>query len=365
MGIFSSYLKNLSEDATDRKPRRVSYFNELNVNGQNVDEDDDDFTTDEAADDEEAPAPEENQDQQPEGGDNPPPEGEADNANVDETEEGDEDDNFTLPEGQEEDQGDVEEEQPAEDAGGEEGGEEDNFTLQGEENDDTTTEENDTQDEVQEQPAGDEGGGDVPQDQPPQDGAEDEQPGGEVEGGEPPAEGEDGGDDNFTLQGNEGGGEDGGDPGAEGGEEGQDGGDNGGGDNQQQAQQAPADPSDNISDEDVKASEEQIYDSLTDDQKRIRTFNLKVQYKGIYEAIMTMVDNLNNIPKSADNLETLKKVITYSTKVKEILIDYIQYNFDKNPYLENYATYIKFMAIFRTISRVIEDMNAQKEKNKK
>lgn len=364
MGIFSSYLKNLSEDATDRKPRRVSYFNELNVNGQNVDEDDDDFTTDEAADDEEAPVPEENQNQQPEGGDNPPPEGEADNANVDETEEGDEDDNFTLPEGQEEDQGEVEEEQPAENADGEEGGEEDNFTLQGEENDDTTTEEDDTQDEVQEQPAGDEGGGDVPQDQPPQDGAEGEQPGGgEAEGGEPPAEGEDGGDDNFTLQGNEGGGEEGGDPGAEGGEEGQDGGDNGGGGNQQPA--PPADPSDNISDEDVKASEEQIYDSLTDDQKRIRTFNLKVQYKGIYEAIMTMVDNLNNIPKSADNLETLKKVITYSTKVKEILIDYIQYNFDKNPYLENYATYIKFMAIFRTISRVIEDMNVQKEKNKK
>lgn len=362
MGIFSSYLRNLSEDATVRRPRRVSYFNELNVNGQPADDDEDDFTTDEAADDEEAPAPEANQ-EQPEGGDNPPPEGEADNANVDDAEEGDEDDDFTLPEGQEEGQGDVEEE-PVENAEGEgeEGGEEDNFTLQGEENTDEPAEGDVQQDEVQEQPAGDEEGGDVPQDQPPQDGAEADQ-GGEAEGGEPPAEGEGGEDDNFTLQGNEGGGEEGGDPGAQGGEEGQEGGDNGGGGNKEPA--PPTDPTDNISDEDVKASEEQIYDSLTDDQKRIRTFNLKVQYKGIYEAIMTMVDNLNNIPKSADNLETLKKVITYSNKVKEILIDYIQYNFDKNPYLENYATYIKFMAIFRTISRVIEDMNTQKEKNKK
>ena len=62
-----------------------------------------------------------------------------------------------------------------------------------------------------------------------------------------------------------------------------------------------------------------------------------------------------------DNLDTIKKLTLFTEKTKNILIDYIQNNFDKNPYLENYAMYIKFMAVFRTISKVIEELNAARK----
>ncbi len=49
------------------------------------------------------------------------------------------------------------------------------------------------------------------------------------------------------------------------------------------------------------------------------------------------------------------------TKAKSILIDYIENNFDSNPYLENYTMYVKYMAVFRTAAKVIEEINVAKE----
>ena len=62
-----------------------------------------------------------------------------------------------------------------------------------------------------------------------------------------------------------------------------------------------------------------------------------------------------------ENLDAIKRLVLFVEKTKNILIDYIQNNFDKNPYLENYAMYIKFMSVFRTISKVIEDINNSKK----
>ena len=106
-----------------------------------------------------------------------------------------------------------------------------------------------------------------------------------------------------------------------------------------------------------------MYDSLTDDQKRIRTLSLKMEFKDLYESILGVIDGINGIPKSLDNIDSIKRVTNYVTKAKNILIDYMQNNFDKNPYLENYTIYIKFMAIFRTVGNVINDLNAQAGKS--
>lgn len=128
------------------------------------------------------------------------------------------------------------------------------------------------------------------------------------------------------------------------------------------AKQAPADPTDGIDDDEDRAAEEAIYDSLTDDQKRIRVLQLKLDYKDLYETISTTLEGINNIPKNADNLESIKRLIMLLTKARNILIDYIENNFDTNPYLENYTMYIKYMAVFRTASKVIEELNTSDKK---
>lgn len=127
--------------------------------------------------------------------------------------------------------------------------------------------------------------------------------------------------------------------------------------NNAQEKQAPADPTDGIDDDEDRAAEEAIYDSLTDDQKRIRVLQLKLDYKDLYETMTTTIEGINGIPKNSDNIESIKRLIMLLTKARNILIDYLENNFDSNPYLENYTMYIKYMAVFRTASKVIEEIN--------
>lgn len=164
---------------------------------------------------------------------------------------------------------------------------------------------------------------------------------------------DEGGDDDFTV--------DGGDEPTEGGESG---GSEGGSDQKtddKKEKDLPKDPSDAISDDDDRAAEEAIYDSLTDDQKRIRVLQLKLNYKDLYETMSNAIEGINGIPKNAENLETIKRLILLLTKARNILIDYIENNFDTCPYLENYTTYIKYIAVFRTASKVIEELNNAKK----
>jgi hypothetical protein len=65
---------------------------------------------------------------------------------------------------------------------------------------------------------------------------------------------------------------------------------------------------------------------------------------------------INGIPKNSDNIDTIKKISDFLIRTKSILIDYVENNFDKNTYLENYANYLKFVAVFRTVGNIIGQM---------
>lgn len=84
---------------------------------------------------------------------------------------------------------------------------------------------------------------------------------------------------------------------------------------------------------------------------------MKLDYKDLYETMTTTIEGINGIPKNSDNIESIKRLIMLLTKARNILIDYLENNFDSNPYLENYTMYIKYMAVFRTASKVIEEIN--------
>lgn len=344
MAIFS--LDNIRKN----KIRYSKYLNEIQVNGEDIN-DDDDFTMDDEEDEdigEEAP-----QDTAQDAVENPDESteqaaeelGATNTTAEDDTEasaEGDDTDNFTMDDEDLSTTGD-DTTDTADTTGNDTTDEEDNFTLEDTDtSNNTTAETNDNADNAagtDDAPANIEG--DTNTDQTADAGATDDGAS----------------DDNFTMD----------DAGGEGAAEGDDttgeGTDEGGGDTDGAAAEdaPPADPSDNISDEDIKTSEEQIYDSLTDDQKRIRVLQLKIDYKDLYETIITTREGINSIPKTMENLDAIKRLILFVEKTKNILIDYIQNNFDKNPYLENYAMYIKFMSVFRTISKVIEDINNSKK----
>lgn len=342
MSLFTEmYMRRNNSLSPEREyNKRNRFLNELHVNGEDVTDDDDFSIEDEDNDNMDTDSNPSNQAQ--DAADNPESD-EQDTAPMTDPDNNVEDeDDFTLQDDDTEEPEEGTDDQPTETTEEVETSDEntddapvtDEANVNADEEDDFTIQDDDGA-EDQDQP--DEGGEEEPTDDTGDASGEDQE-------------------DDFTMS------DDSGDAPAEGDGSDQD---QEGGDNQQDnsGDQAPADPSDNISDEDIKTSEEQMYDSLTDDQKRIRTLSLKMEFKDLYESILGVIDGINGIPKSLDNIDSIKRVTNYVTKAKNILIDYIQNNFDKNPYLENYTIYIKFMAIFRTVGNVINDLNAQAGKS--
>lgn len=331
----------------------MSYFsslmklNELKINGEIVDEDDDfnveeDQATADPADVANDVAEDENTEQ------NQQEQDDAQQPNNEDDLEDTEEDDFTIDETDDE---------------------EDNFTLDDEVEDDTDnpppTDIGEAENAPANQPANDNAGGGGGNDPAPANdtatAANQEVTGNDVGGGEADDGLGDNAADDFNIDAGGGGEAEGGNAPAGDAGGAADTGD-GGGQPQKQEDPLPENPSDNVKDEEKRAAEESIYDSLTDDQKRIRVLQLKIDYKDLYETIVTTMEGINDIPKTVENLDTIKRLNIFLGKAKQILIDYIENNFDTTTYIENYTMYLKYLAVFRTVAKVIEELNNYSEK---
>lgn len=117
------------------------------------------------------------------------------------------------------------------------------------------------------------------------------------------------------------------------------------------------DPSDNISDEQQKESEKQLYDTLTEEQKQLRVLKLKKSYRQLYDQSENILAAVNGISKTQDNIDVLRRVIDALEKIKKLILQYVTTNYDMNTYIENYSNYIKFLAAFRTVSKVMNELS--------
>lgn len=113
-------------------------------------------------------------------------------------------------------------------------------------------------------------------------------------------------------------------------------------------------------DAEIKQDEDLLYDALSEDQKKIRILQLKLGFKDLYTETDAVLTAINNIPKQDDNIETIRRLIIVLNNVKQYILDYISTQFDNRSYLDNNQIYIKYINVFRTIRKVIEELNHDK-----
>ena len=327
MGIYS--LKNIRNSNSNTKR---SYLFELEVNGQTID-DDDDYTI------------QDNNEEGDEGDNNPQsPEDIANQAATDTT--GDEDDYTITPD-----------DEPAE--GGDDTTDvtvqaDDDYTIP---DDDTAANDAPQQDD---QPAATtddnanvEDG--VPDDT---DGTTDADNQQQADPDSPQNAGGGQVEDDFTIDGDDVGGGEGDEGTGEGDEGGM--GDSGGSSDDDSI----TDPSQEIADEEQKNAEEELYSSLTSDQRRIRSLYLKTNFKNLYEEYRNVIAAINDITKTADNIDILKRTTSCMLKNKDNLVSYMSDIYDTSAYIDNFANYIKFVAILRTVTKVLNKLNEDKNAKK-
>lgn len=113
-------------------------------------------------------------------------------------------------------------------------------------------------------------------------------------------------------------------------------------------------------DDEIKQAEDTLYDALSEDQKKIRILQLKLGFKDLYTETDAILTAINNIPKQDDNIETIRRLIAVLNDVKQYILDYMSTQFDKRSYLDNNQIYIKYINVFRTIRKVIDELNHNK-----
>ena len=67
---------------------------------------------------------------------------------------------------------------------------------------------------------------------------------------------------------------------------------------------------------------------------------LKVSFDRLYEESDTIISAINNIPKTNENIDTIRRLSISMNNVKKYVVDYITKNFDSNSYIDNYSNQI-------------------------
>jgi len=126
-------------------------------------------------------------------------------------------------------------------------------------------------------------------------------------------------------------------------------------------------------DYDLDKIEDELFSSLTPEQIAIKNHELKNQFIEVYSIIGSTLVRINDIPKSNDNINILKFVTEKLLELRE-MIDYnITVAYSTRTYIENNIIYQQCIATLNAIADIIDNIpnvnggesNAEKEEENK
>ena len=115
--------------------------------------------------------------------------------------------------------------------------------------------------------------------------------------------------------------------------------------------------------DDLKTTEEELYDNLTPEQLDIKHKELKDQYGRMYDMIMSLIDRIGDVSPSEENIGTMQYVSKTLSTLKDMIIDYISKVYQTKSYIENSINYGRFLAQLNGINKILEEMNSKNEEN--
>lgn len=109
--------------------------------------------------------------------------------------------------------------------------------------------------------------------------------------------------------------------------------------------------------EDEKKAESDIYESLSDEEKMIRIIQLKAKFAQLHEDAESYIESINRINKNEQNILPIRRIIVTLGKVKLYIVDYLENVFNSTSYIDNFTNYIKFLVVFRSIGKVMNNLS--------
>lgn len=108
--------------------------------------------------------------------------------------------------------------------------------------------------------------------------------------------------------------------------------------------------------DDLKAKEEELYNQLSPEQLNIKHRELKNQFLMMYDMIVPIIDRVGELSVSEERLPIIEYVSNSLAKLKNMISDYIDSVYKTKSFIENSINYNKFLAILNGINKILEEL---------
>lgn len=113
--------------------------------------------------------------------------------------------------------------------------------------------------------------------------------------------------------------------------------------------------------DDIKKKEEEIYADLTPEELDIKHKELKAQYLVMFDTTTRLVQRINNISLNPEIIPVIEYVSNNLSKLRTMLVDYMESVYKTKSYTENYVNYNRFLATLNGISKILEEINKNED----
>lgn len=113
--------------------------------------------------------------------------------------------------------------------------------------------------------------------------------------------------------------------------------------------------------------DQEMFDSLSEDEKNRKIYTLKKQYIDLYSNCTTLIDKFNQISDEDDeNVNpVIKRVLKIIYDLKEYISYYVLNAFGNKSYIENDINFARYLSILNGIKLIVEELQkSQEDENK-
>lgn len=109
--------------------------------------------------------------------------------------------------------------------------------------------------------------------------------------------------------------------------------------------------------DDIKKQEEELYGNLTPDQLDIKHKELKTQFLAMYDMTTTIIERISDAAISEENIGIAEYISDNLSRLRDMLVDYMNNVYQGKSYIENSINYNRFLAVLNGINKILEEVD--------
>jgi hypothetical protein len=113
--------------------------------------------------------------------------------------------------------------------------------------------------------------------------------------------------------------------------------------------------------DDIKKQEEELYGNLTPEQLDIKHKELKTQFLAIYDLTTTIIERIGDAAISEENIGIAEYISDNLSRLRDMLVDYVNNVYQGKSYIENSINYNRFLAVLNGINKILEEVEKKQD----